>query len=448
MKRFALTNACLFTVDKTDRVIPHGYLMVEDDRVVELGPMARFVPPKGIELIDARGNALLPGLVDTHSHSSLMRGTTENLALMDWLPLYQLEHRVLTADDAHQAARLCYLEALLNGTTCVMDMYRFMDRCADAAEELGIRVNLAPYVADMPGKDFFATQQENIDLIASHHGAGNGRVRVWMGLEHLFYCSANAYRRAVDCARDMGVGIHTHACEQLEEEHAVQRQFRRRSIAQLEHYGVLGENTLLAHCVWLNDEEIRLLADTGTSVAHCPVSNAKLASGVARVPEMLVAGLTLGLGTDGNVCNNSLDLFEEMKFASLLQKVNRLDPTLLPASQMLRMETIEGARALKLDHEIGSLEPGKKADFILLDTAQPNTMPISLDADGGNLIWNLVFSARGSNVQDVWVDGVQVLARRQPTCVSRQGVLDAAQRSAQSLFQRCEALKDKAVSMI
>lgn len=448
MKRFAIVNARIFTVDPNDRVIPHGYLLVEDDRIRALGPMQQLPAIEGLELIDAEGRALLPGLVDAHSHSSLMRGVTENLALMQWLPLYQLEHRALTPDDAWHSARLCYLEALQNGTTCVMDMYRFMDRCAEAAGEIGIRVNLAPYVADRPGKDFFATQQENLDLIASHQGAFDGRVRTWMGLEHLFYCTPQAYRRALDAARDHDLYIHTHACEQAAEEQAVEQQFGLRSIPLLDSYGILGERTLLAHCVWLNDDEIRRLADSGTAVAHCPVSNAKLASGVARLPEMLAAGITVGLGTDGNVCNNSLDLFEEMKFASLLQKATRLDPCVLPAAQMLRMATIDGARALKLGQEIGSLEAGKKADFILLDLQQANLTPLTLDDQGGNLLWNLVFSARGSNVRDVWVNGVQVLANRRPTRVDEAQLLQQAQRCGEDLMRRCEALKSQAVAVV
>jgi len=449
MSRFAIRNAVIFTVDARDRVIRQGTLLVDDDRIVAVGPDPSMTLPPDIPVIDAAGGkALLPGLVDSHSHSSLMRGVTENLPLMEWLPLYQLEHRALTEEDAYHSARLCYLEALKSGTTCVMDMYRFMHRCADAAGELGIRANLAPYAADVEGKDFFATPAENRDLIRSHHGSRNGRIQVWMGLEHLFYCSPAAYRHALECSREYGVRIHTHACEQRAEEAAVLAHFGRRSIGMLEHYGLLGENTLLAHCVWLNDDEIRLLADTGTAVAHCPVSNAKLASGVAPVPKLLEAGVRVGLGTDGNVCNNSLDLFEEMKFASLLQKATGLDATALPAQRMLRMATIDGARVLGLDRDIGSIEVGKKADFILIDLQRPNLRPVSLDGQGGNLLWNLVFAARGSDVSDVWVDGIRLLEAGQPTRVSEVAVIAAAQACAETLYQRCDKLAASAVPVI
>ncbi|WOD11411.1 amidohydrolase [Pseudomonas sp. NyZ704] len=437
MNRFAIRNAALFTVDPHNRVIANGTLIVEDGRISALGEAGEITIPDGYPIIDAEGHALLPGLIDCHSHSSLMRGVTENMQLMDWLPYYQLEHRALTEEYAYHSARLCYLEALKSGTTCVMDMYRFMHRCADAAGEIGLRVNLAPYVADAPGKDFFATRAENRALIHSHHGSQNGRIQVWMGLEHLFYCTADAYAEALQCQRDYGVGIHTHACEQREEDQAVEQHFGRRSIAQLDHYGILGERTLLAHCVWLNDDEIKRLADAGTAIAHCPISNAKLASGVARVPEMLAAGLTVGLGTDGPVCNNSLSLFEEMKFSSLIQKATRLDATVLPAEQMLRMATINGARALGLDSDIGSLEVGKRADLLLLDLKMPNMTPAEINPQGGNVLWNLVFAAGSQNVASVWVDGRQLIANGRATQVSEAEVLSQAQAQGLQLFQQC-----------
>lgn len=448
MTDFAITNAAIFTVNARDQIIPRGTLVVQGGRITAVGAGDAVALPPGIKVIDASGKALLPGLIDCHSHSSLMRGVTENMQLMDWLPWYQLEHRALTEEFAYHSARLCYLEALKSGTTCVMDMFRFMHRCADAAGEVGLRVNLAPYVADAPGKDFFASRAENRALIHSHHDSQSGRIKVWMGLEHLFYCTADAYREALDCQRDYGVGIHTHGCEQKEEDAAVQAHFGRRSIAQLDHYGILGEHTLIAHCVWLNDEEIKRLADTGTAVAHCPISNAKLASGVARVPEMLAAGLTVGLGTDGPVCNNSLSLFEEMKFASLIQKATRLDATVLPAAQILRMATINGARALGLDGEIGSLEVGKKADLLLLDLHQPNLTPAEVNAEGGNLLWNLVFAAGTQNVDGVWVDGRQLIAAGKAIGVSEQNVIAEAQQQGLALFQQCRDISHLRSSML
>ena len=448
MSSFAIRHAAIFTVDPRDRVVPAGTLVVQDGIITQIGYDREVNIPEGCEVIDARGHALLPGLIDCHSHSSLMRGVTENMPLMEWLPWYQLEHRAMTEEFAYHSARLCYLEALQSGTTCVMDMFRFMDRCADAAAELGLRVQLAPYVADKPGKDFFSTREENRRLIHSHHETRNGRIRVWMGLEHLFYCTGDAYREAAQLSREYGVGIHTHCSEQKEEEQAVTAELGRRSLAMLDHYGILGERTLLAHCVWLNDDEIARVADTGTSIAHCPVSNAKLASGVARVPEMLAAGVTVGLGTDGPVCNNSLNMFEEMKFASLIQKAARLDATTMPADQILRMATINGARALGLDGEIGSLEVGKKADLLLLNLSRANMTPVSVNEEGGNLLWNLVFSAGSTNVAGVWVDGVRLIDNGEAVQVSQRSVIAAAQFQGLALQEACRTLSHTRTTMV
>ena len=449
MSYTVIRNAIIFTVNPQDQVLANGHVVIRDGIIEAIGQGDHMPLPADAKVIDCQGQmALLPGLVDAHSHSSLMRGITENLPLMQWLPYYQLEHRAMNAEDAYHAARLCYLEALKSGTTCVMDMYRFMHRCADAAGEIGIRVHLAPYAADLPGKDFFESPHANRQLIETHHMAHDGRVRVWMGLEHLFYCSPKAYAHARDCARDYGIGIHTHACEQKEEEQAVLQHFGKRSIPMLDQMGILGEKTLIAHCVWLNDEEIKRLADTGTAVAHCPSSNAKLASGIARVPEMLDAGIRVGLGTDGNVCNNSLDLFEEMKFASLLQKAHRLDAAALPANVALRMATIEGARVLGMDREIGSIEVGKRADLLLLDLAQPNMCPIVWEGTQTNVLWNLVYSAHGSNVKTVLVDGKVILENGRSTLVDETALLQGAQAQTLQLMERRKDFAHTLVPMV
>lgn len=438
-----IRHAIVFTVDANNTIYPDGTIVLQDDRIVAVGSSDTVtVPPDATQTIDCQGRmAVIPGLIDVHSHSSLLRGVTENMQLLDWLPRYQLEHRALTEDDAYYAALLCYLEALKGGTTCVMDMYRFMHRCADAAGVLGNRVNLVPYAADMPGKDFFETPETNRRLIETHHLSQNGRVRVWMGLEHLFYCSKDAFAKAKAYSDEYGVRIHTHSSEQKEEVEAVVQHFGKRPIALFKDYGILGENTAIAHCVWLNEDEIKILADTGTSVSHCPTSNAKLAGGIAPILEMKQAGITVGLGTDGNISNNSLDMFEEMKFASLLQKVHRYDAAALSAPETLRMATIEGAKLLGLDHEIGSLEAGKKADLLLVDLWQPNLMPIVWDDNDTNVLWNLVYSARGSNVHTVFVDGEMVVQAGRSTRVNEPEVLEAIQSQTLNHLKRRESFK-------
>ncbi len=438
-----IRHAIVFTVNADNVIYPDGTVVLRADRIVDVGASEEiFVPDDVTQTIDCQGRmAVIPGLIDVHSHSSLLRGVTENLQLLDWLPRYQLEHRALNEEDAYYAALLCYLETLKGGTTCVMDMYRFMHRCADAAGVLGMRVNLVPYAADMPGKDFFETPETNRKLIETHHLSQNGRVRVWVGLEHLFYCSKDAFARARAYSEEYGVRIHTHSSEQQEEVEAVVQHFGQRPIALFNELGILGEKTAIAHCVWLNEDEIKLLADTGTSVAHCPTSNAKLASGIAPILEMKQAGITIGLGTDGNISNNNLDMFEEMKFASLLQKVHRYDAAALSAPETLRMATIEGAKLLGLDQEIGSIEAGKKADLLLVDLWQPNLMPLVWDNNDTNVLWNLVYAARGSNVHTVFIDGEMVVQAGRSTRVNEAEVLEAIQGQTLDHLRRREAFK-------
>jgi 5-methylthioadenosine/S-adenosylhomocysteine deaminase len=450
MPNILIVDAVVVTINPRNEIIPSGAVLVRDGRIAAVGSRAQLGPIEDAQIIEAEHRyALMPGLVDAHFHSSLMRGVNENMQLLEWLPHYQLEHRALTEEDAYHSARLCYLEALKSGTTTVLDMYRYMHRCADAANELGIRVNLTPYVADAPGKDFFATVAENERLIATHHNSQNGRVQVWMGLEHLFYCTRGAYENARRLSDEHGIRMHTHASELKEEERAIFTRFGKRSIPLLHEYGFLGANTTLAHCVWLTQDEIALLADTGTAVVHCPCSNAKVASGVAPVIEMRGAGVTVALGSDGNVCNNSVDLFEEMKFGSLLQKAHRLDATALPAHDVLRMATIDGARALGLDREVGSIEPGKKADLILIDLDQPNMRPLT-GMTGGvmNVPWNLVFSARGSNVSLVMIDGRIVLNNGRSVLINERAVIDGAQAQVNELLARCGELSEYLVPML
>ncbi len=443
-----IQNAIAFTVDAQDTIHANAQIVLRGDRIESIGPNDTW-PSDATEILDCQGKmAAIPGLIDVHSHSSLLRGVTENLQLMDWLPRYQLEHRALTETDAYYAALLCYLEALKGGTTCVMDMYRYMHRCADAASDLGLRVNLVPYAADAPGKDFFETAATNRKLIETHHLSQNGRMRVWLGLEHLFYCTPEMFAHARACADEYGVGIHTHSSEQKEEVAAVEQHFGQRPIALFKDYGILGERTAIAHCVWLNDDEIKMLADTGTAVAHCPTSNAKLAGGIAPILALHQAGITVGLGTDGNISNNSLDLFESMKFASLLQKVKHYDAAALPAPQTLRMATIQGAKLLGLDHEIGSLEVGKKADLVLLDLQQPNLMPVVWNEGDVNVLWNLVYAARAANVHTVFVDGRKLVAAGQSTQVNEVEVLTAVQRQAQDLMGRRAAFNASLVPVV
>lgn len=439
-----LRNGTVLPMTGGRTVLDPGSVLIDGTEVVAVGPVSEVdADPRaaGADVVDLTGHAVLPGLHNCHLHSGLLRGTAESLSLWDWLKTYvDPAHRALTPEIARAASLHCYAEGLLAGTTSVMDMWRFMEGSAAVAEELGIRATLVPYVADEEGYDYFESIASNRALLeAVGTDAAGGRVRAWVGLEHLLYCTPAAFRAAADLAQEFGTGIHTHSSETIWEVEESLKRFGHRPIHEMANRGILGPHTVIAHCVWLDDHEIALLAGTGTSVAHCPCSNMKLSSGPARVIAMRAAGISVGLGSDGEKENNNLDLVEEMKFASLLQKLTTLDPTTGDPWDVLTMATIEGARALGLDAVTGSLEPGKRADVVTVDLRGLHTTPL-LHGPDQNVPAHLVFSASGRDVADVWVDGRRLVAGGVPTTFDVATVRADAQAAAEYLFARRAAL--------
>ncbi|MEO7555800.1 MAG: amidohydrolase [Acidimicrobiales bacterium] len=419
------------------RVDP-GSVLVDGTDIIAIGTVEELdadVRAAGAEVVDATAHAVIPGLHNCHLHSGLLRGTAESMSLWDWLQTYvDPAHKALTPEIAAAASLHCYAESLLAGTVSVMDMWRHMEGSAAAADELGIRATLVPYVAD-GDYDWFETIETNRRLLESHRTASDGRVRTWVGLEHLLYCSEECFAQAVALMEEFDTGLHTHSSESMWEVEESLARWGHRPIEVFHQRGVLSDRTVVAHCVWLSDAEIDLMARAGTAVAHCPCSNMKLSSGAAPVGALRAAGVTVGLGSDGEKENNNLDLVEEMKFASLLQKVTTLDPTAGDPWDVLAMATIDGARTLGLDEVTGSLEPGKRADIITVDLSGLHTTPV-LHGGDFNVAAHLVFSASGRDVRDVWVDGRRLVAAGVPTTFDVAAVRATAQAAAEELFER------------
>ena len=420
-------------------VHPRGAVLVDGDTIVAVGPqdeVAAHPLATGAEVVDATGTAVIPGLTNGHMHSGLMRGVAESMALWDWLENYYNQGmRVVTPELAEIACLLAYTENLRFGNTSMMDMYRYMEGGARVADRLGVRATLVPYIADEPGFEYFESIESNLALLQSHRVASDGRVRAWVGLEHLFYCSPQCFRDAMKLAEEFDTGLHTHSSESIWEVQESLKRFGRRPIEEFHNRGILNERTVIAHCVWLDDREIELLARTGTSAIHCPVSNMKLASGPARVRDMRAAGIAFGLGSDGEASNNNLDLFDEMKFASLLQKVSTLDPTVGDPWDVLAMATLDGARALGLGEVTGSLEVGKKADIVTVDLHHLHYVPVFPDKYF-NVAAHLVFTASGTDVDSVWVDGRRLVAGGRVLTVDQDEVIATAQAAAEELMER------------
>jgi len=419
----------VLTMDADNRVIPDGAMLIDGGEIVAIGSTAEVVAnARGVEHIKLPKRLLMPGLINAHMHSGLLRGTAEGLKLWDWLRLYiDPMHRVLTAQEAEIASKLCYAEAILSGTTTLVDMWRYLDGSARVAQALGNRCVLVSYVGEHPDYNYFDSLDDNQRLIEKWRGAADGRIMPWVGMEHMFYFEEHHYERVVALAQQYKVGLHTHVGESLAEVEIMQSRYGLRPVQAMERFGLLDiDQVLFAHCVWLDESEIARLAQRNVGVAHNPTSNLKLVSGMAPISDMIAAGVHVGIGTDGEKENNNLDMFEEMKFASLLAKTREEDPTAADAWQVLRMATIEGARALGLGDLVGSLEPCKRADFIAVRTDTPRMTPI-FDDEYFNLHHNLVFAVQGGDVDLTVCDGRE-LARGGVLCT---GDLDAIMQEVQ-----------------
>ena len=440
---FLLTGGTVLPMEGRRVAFDPGAVLVLDGKIAAVDtPEALSHHPAvtgGVTVVDTTGHAVIPGLHNAHLHSGLLRGTAENLEVWEWLQVHvDPAHRALTAPIAEAASWMAYTEGLRFGTTSVLDMWRFMEGSARAADVLGIRATMAPYMAD--AYDWFESVESNRRLLEAHHSSAEGRVRAWIGLEHLFYCSEDMFRAAAAMAEEFDTRIHVHCSESLSEVGESKQRYGRRPVAEMAHRGVLDEGrAVIAHGVWLNDDEVEHLARTNTPVSHCPCSNMKLSSGAARIGYYREHGLTVGLGSDGEKENNTLDLFEEMKVAALLQKVTTMDPTTGNPWDMLDMATLAGARLLGLDHETGSLEVGKDADIVTVDLRGVHFVPV-MHGKHFNVPTHLVFTARGHDVADVWVRGRHLVAAGTVLTVDAGEVAQRAQAAAEELFARRDAL--------
>ncbi len=447
MTSFLVDGAVVLPMEGRRRRFEHGSVLVLDGTIAAVGTVddvARHPAAPSVERIDGTGHVVLPGLHNCHLHSGLLRGTAESMALWEWLEHHvDPAHRAMTPEIAQAASYLAYTEGLRFGTTSVLDMWRFMEGSARAAEEIGIRATLAPYTADR--YDYFESLETNRRLLESHLVAADGRVRSWVGLEHIFYCSDQMFRDAAALAEEFGTGLHTHSSESIWEVQECLRRFGRRPLEEMFQRGILGPSTVIAHGVWLDDREVELMVQTGTSLTHCPCSNMKLASGPARVGHHRDAGMTVALGSDGEKENNNLDLFEEMKFASLLQKVSTLDPTVGDPWDVLDMATLQGAKALGLDDVTGSIEVGKEADLVMVSLQGLHFVPVLRGGDF-NVPAHLVFTASGHDVTDVWVRGCRLVSGGEVTSVDVARVAADAQAAAEDLFARRAALTGRTPS--
>jgi len=432
-ERIILRNAIVVTLNEADDVHFGGTVVIEGDRIAQV--TADAVPADGARVIDATDRIVMPGLVDFHCHTAIGKSWGSNLPLLEYLQSWWYPAvRALDPETAYWAALATYSESIKCGVTAVNDMYRQLEAVAEAAERLGIRAVLANVVA---------TDEHNLDTLADNervfrakNGAANGRIGVRVGIEWLPLASEELLRDARALADELGTGLHIHLSESLGAVEISKEMYGRRPAEVAYDCGILGPDCIAAHCIWLSDVELALLRETHTNVAHCPSSAAWGGAGVARLPELAAAGLNVGLGHDSAEGNNSCDMFEVMKFASLLQRVSRLDPNLGQAPDVLRMACRNGNRGLGID--AGELSPGKKADLIVIDTRSQMFTPL-MPGSKDHLFAHLVLAANGSCVETVIVDGNLVYENREFTTIDEDEVLREANRCFREVVARMEA---------
>ena len=424
-------------------VVPRGEVLRDHALAVRDGRIAGLAPTdearalwRAEEVLELENHALIPGLVNSHGHTpmSLLRGVADDLPLKEWLEehIWPLEERLIGPEFVRAGTRLAMAEMTRGGTTCFADMYFFPDVVADCVIDVGMRAQLCGPILEFPSvwaADAEAYLNKARELCERFRG--HSRLRIAFGPHAPYTVSDKQLRAAAEHARELDAPIHIHVHETAAEVDEAVRTNGRRPLARLEELGLIGPRFQCVHATQLNDAEIAMLAAAGASVIHCPESNLKLASGACRVADLLRAGVNVALGTDGAASNNDLDMFGEMRTAGLLGKLVAEDAGALPAAAVLEMATINGARALGIDGECGSLEVGKSADLCVVDLGRLNTTPLY------DVCSHLVYAAQSSQVSHVWCAGRPLLADGRLLTLDENAVLESAAHWREQALGHC-----------
>jgi len=425
-----IVNGTILTMDDNDTVIKDGFIAVYGDTIVRMGIPGTTVP-EAQTVIDARGGLILPGLVNSHTHAAmtLFRGLADDLPLMEWLNRYifPAESR-MDADFVYTGTLLACAEMILSGTTTFCDMYLFEEKVAEAAQEAGMRCLVGEVLYDFPSPNY-GPMEKGLEYTESliRNWADDPLVHIAVEPHAIYTCSPELLTKANAMAMKHGVPLVIHVAETRTELDLVRKTYGKQPFEHLQSLGLLGPHLVADHCVHLDEAEMDRMAAHDVRAVHNPESNMKLASGVSPVPALLARGITVGLGTDGCASNNNLDLFGEMDMAAKLHKVHTLDPTVLDAGTVLKMATIHGARALGMGEVVGSLETGKKADIIVVDTNRPHMTPMY------NPYSHLVYAACAQDVSHTIINGRVVMAGRDLRTLDLESILAGARRRAEDV---------------
>lgn len=425
--KFIVRGRYIVTMSR-EEVIEEGAVLVEDGVVKEIGKFEEILKLHKEEKLPIYGNsdsAVLPGFINTHTHAAmvLLRGIADDLPLREWLTkhIWPKEAKFLSPEFVYDGTRLACLEMLKSGTTTFSDMYFFTDSIAEAAKEVGIRVVVGQGILDFPtpsgkGAEDYLRKAET--LIEKY--SGDEMVFPSVAPHAIYTCSKETLLKARDLALKFNVPIHIHLSETFSEVEECLKIHGTRPVKYLENIGFLQGRIVAAHCVWLDDEEIDIVAKREVGVSHCIESNLKLSSGIAPIAKMIKRGVKVSVGTDGAASNNNLDLLEEISVASKVQKGITGDPTVLDVKTSMKILTIWAADCLGLSHKLGSIEVGKSADLILINLRKPHLQPIY------DIYSTIIYSAKASDVESVFVNGVPVIVDQKHQLVDEDEIIDKA----------------------
>ncbi len=426
-------NGTILTVNSKFDIIENGFICVKNgklERIESCGQKEVF--PEATEVIDAKGCIVMPGLVNAHTHlpMTLFRGLADDQPLAVWLDhIFPAESNHIHSESVRYGTLLACAEMILSGTTTCCDGYFLEDEVAGAVIDSGMRAVLGQGIIDFPAPGV-PNPSDNVKTAEKF-------IRKWQDMTptvtpsvfcHSPYtCSADTLKKAKKAADSKGVLFQIHVAETRNEWDQTRLEHRTTPVRHLDRMGILDENTLLVHTIWVDSEDIEVIARREARICVTTESEMKLASGIAPVPDFLRSGITVGLGTDGCASNNNLDLFQEMDLTAKLHKVCTLDPTVMGARAVLEMATIDGAKAIGLDKEIGSLEPGKQADMIIIDMNKPHLVPMY------DPVSHLVYTVRGSDIRDVVISGRMILKDRKILTLDLSDILESVSEIAECI---------------
>lgn len=431
---YTLTNCTVLTVDDKDTFFPRGRVQIDNGRILAVGGEEQ-IPLQG-EVVDLKGGLVMPGLVNTHthSHSSIFRNQADDLQLMDWLKkaMWPME-KFLSPELAYAATALSCLEYLRCGITTYADQFYFADTIAHAAQRSGLRCFLAASVFTNPSPETDDSLGAAVKFIQNWKGSEEKtRVYPCIGPHAPYSVSGPLFKEITELSRCYDLLIHTHISETQDENNQIREQTGMSPTQWLESLGVFERPTLAAHSIHLSPEDMEIYRRNGVHASYNPVSNMKLASGIMPYLKMREMGIQISLGTDGAQSNNSMDMLRDLREGVLLQKVTAMDATVISSREAVRMATIEGAKALGMEREIGSLEPGKLADLIVLDPNSPRMTPLHR-TDLNNLYGAVTYASCGADVRDVMVDGKWLMRDRVILSFDEAEVLRQGQAASEYL---------------